>query len=193
MAYITITTKKTKKGKVLEMEIDVGLRNDMRRFIREKIIHNLEATKRFLELKEEGYDDICAGLYTYTVEEYGKILFLNSLSPSSPNNKIKVRYTNDNQGFLDHYHKFPLALKDKDLPEPCKLLRRDFVPGDFEPDDFVMGLSADFDARLSIFYADFNENDKYSSIKQAPEVDSPVLKEAVDKFPEFIREQKYPC
>jgi hypothetical protein len=67
MPYNTIITKTTNKGKVLEFEIDVGLGDDMRRSIRDRIIHNLEATKRFLELGED-YKDICAGLYTYAVE-----------------------------------------------------------------------------------------------------------------------------
>jgi hypothetical protein len=75
----TIITDKTKKGKVLEFGIDIGLRNEMVCSIRDRIIHNLGATKRLLELGED-YKDICAGIITYAIEEYGKILFLNSLS-----------------------------------------------------------------------------------------------------------------
>jgi hypothetical protein len=122
MPYITNVIN-TKKGN--ELEIEVGLRNDMVRFIKERIIHKLEATKRFLELKEEDYDDICAGIYTYAVEEYGKILFLNSLNPTSPNKKIKFLYTHRNQGFLDHDHKFELALKDNALPVLVRCYRRE--------------------------------------------------------------------
>jgi hypothetical protein len=82
------------------LEIDVGLRNEMRRFIQARIIHNLEATKRLLELGED-YKDICGGIYTYAVEEYGKILFLSSLGPEAPNNnKVEVRYTHDKKGFF---------------------------------------------------------------------------------------------
>jgi hypothetical protein len=194
MPYNTIITNTTNKGKVLEFEIDVGLRDEMIWFIQKRIIHNLEATKRFLELKEEDYDDICAGIYTYAVEEYGKILFLNCLSLSSSNNKkLTVPYKHYDEGFLDHKHKFPLALDGKDaLPEACKMLRRDFKKGDFYEPDYVMGLSANFDARLSIFYADFNEHDNYNSVKQPTKVDRPILKEAVNEFLKFIREKKYP-
>jgi hypothetical protein len=53
--YITNITKKTKNGKVVEFEIDIGLRNDMVCFIKERIIRNLEATRRFLEVKDEDY------------------------------------------------------------------------------------------------------------------------------------------
>jgi hypothetical protein len=146
LPYTTNITKKTKKGKVLEFEIDIGLRDDIVRFIRDRIIHNLEATKRFLELKEEEYDDICAGIYTYAVEEYGKFLYLRRLSPTSPNNTITIQYTDDNQGFLDHRHKFKLALDT--LPDSCKTLRQGgFTSTGFISSGFVTDTPADFDAR----------------------------------------------
>ncbi|HKI07188.1 MAG TPA: hypothetical protein VKA09_02225 [Nitrososphaeraceae archaeon] len=184
MRFNTIITNTTKKGKVLEFEIDVGLRDDMRRFIREKIIHNLEGTKRFLELKEEKYGDICAGIYTYAVEKYGKILFLNSLSPSSPNNKIIIPYT-DNHGFLDHYHKFDLVLKDKTLPDSCKVLREGGFTGSGFTSGFIRETPAGFEARKSIFYADFNKDDKYSSILEPPEYKRELLVKAVNEFLAF--------
>jgi hypothetical protein len=113
MAY---NTKPIKNCKLVGLEINVGLRDETRRFIQERIIHNLEATKRLSELGED-YKDICAGVYTYAVEEYGKILFLNNLNPTPENNnKIKVRYTHDKKAFRDHNHKSNLALNDKDIP-----------------------------------------------------------------------------
>lgn len=138
--YNTIITKKNDGGRVVEFGIDIGLRDDMVCFIQKRIIHNLEATKRFLELEEEKYDDICAGIYTYAVEEYGKILFLNRLSRLPPPNsdRLKVPYTHRNKGFLDHKHKFPLALDDKDLSKACKVLRKDLKKRDFCELDFVM-------------------------------------------------------
>lgn len=57
-----------------ELEIKIELRDEMVFGIQKRIIHNLEAIKQFLNF--QSYDDICAGLYTYAVEEYGKILFL---------------------------------------------------------------------------------------------------------------------
>ena len=191
MPYITNITKKTKKGKVLEFEIDIGLRDDMIRFIRERIIHNLEATKRFLELKEEDYNDICAGIYTYAVEEYGKFLFLNGFSPMPPNNKITIHYTDDNQGFLDHKHKFKLALDA--LPDSCKVLRGGgFTDTGFTQTGFTHDTVADFEARKSIFYVDFNKDDKYSSILIPPEVKRDLLVKTLDDFLVFMKGQKYP-
>jgi hypothetical protein len=182
------------KRKVVGLEIDIGLRNDMVCFIKERIIHSLETTKRFLELKEEAYDDICAGLYTYAVEEYGKILFLNGLSPLPPpkDNKIKVRYTYSNHGFLDHDHKFNLALKDKALPRSCKVLREGVFPfEDFEEDDFVVDTTANMKARMAVFYADFDKADNYNSILKPLEVKRELLVKAVDDFLVFIRRQNY--
>jgi hypothetical protein len=191
MPYITNIIK---KSKVVGLEIDIGLRNDMVRFIRDRIINNLQATKRFLELNVKDYDDICAGLYTYAVEEYGKILFLNRLSPSPPNNnKIKVHYTHDNHGFLDHDHKFNLALKDKALPDSCKVLREGgFTDTGFLSSGFITDTPANMKARMSVFYADFDQNDNYNSILKPLEVNRDLLVRAVDDFLEFMRRQKYP-
>jgi hypothetical protein len=162
----TIITDKTKKGKVLEFGIDIGLRSEMVCSIRDRIIHNLGATKRLLELGED-YKDICAGIITYAIEEYGKILFLNNLSPFPPpnNNRVRVPYTSDNNGFLDRYHKFDLALYDNALPYSCKVL----YPGGltftgFKSSGFITDTPADFLARKSIFYADFDKEDNYNSI-----------------------------
>jgi hypothetical protein len=148
MPYNTIITK-TKKGKVSEFEIETGLRDDMMRSIKERIIHNLEATKRFLELGED-YKDICAGVYTYAVEEYGKFLYLSRLTPIHPNNKIPINYTDGNQGFLNHRYKIGLALDV--LPDCCKLLSEGgFTDTGFTQSGFTHNITADFEARKSIF------------------------------------------
>jgi hypothetical protein len=73
---------KDKNGNTADIaEIKVELRDEMVSYIQNRIIRNVEAIKEFLQIP--GYEDICAGLYTYAVEEYGKILFLNSFSLSS--------------------------------------------------------------------------------------------------------------
>jgi AbiV family abortive infection protein len=187
MPYITNIIE---KKKVVGLEIDIGLRNDMVRFIQQRIIHNLEAIKRFLKFNEENYDDICVGLYTYALEEYGKILFLNRC-PTLPNNKIKVRYTQDNHGFLNHDHKFNLAKSA--LPDSYMVLREgDYNSEDYDGNDYVVDTPADFEARMSVFYADFNKDDNYNSILKPLEVSRDKLVKNIDKFLEFIMAQKYP-
>ena len=66
------------------MEIEVELRDKMVSHIKNATIRNLEAIQKFLQIP--GYEEICAGLYTYAVEEFGKILYLKSLHPSPPGN-----------------------------------------------------------------------------------------------------------
>jgi hypothetical protein len=61
-------------------EIDLELRDKIVSHIQKAIIHKLEAVKKLLQIP--GYEDICAGVHTYAVEEYGKILFLGISSPS---------------------------------------------------------------------------------------------------------------
>ncbi len=189
MRYNTKITK-TKKGKVLEFEIEVGLRDEMRRTIRESIIRNLEATKRFLQL-EEDYKSICAGIYTYAVEEYGKILFLNDLRPTSTNPNLPIQYTTAGQGFLNHRHKIGLAWDA--LPDSCKLLSEGgFTDTGFTKSGFTHDTPAKLETRLSIFFVDFDEDDKFCSIETPPEVNRELLIKAVDDFLRHIRNENLP-
>ena len=67
------------------LEIEIELRDKMVSHIQNAIIRNLEAIQKFLQIP--GYEDICAGLYTYALEEFGKMLYLKSfcLSPAGSN------------------------------------------------------------------------------------------------------------
>jgi hypothetical protein len=109
------------------------------------------------------------------------------------NNKVKVRYTHDKKGFLDHSHKFELALNDKTLPYDCKVLRRGgFTSSGFTPTGFITDTPADFEARKSIFYVDFDKNKNYNSILTPLQVDRDLLEKAVDEFLKFIKAQNSP-
>jgi hypothetical protein len=87
------------------LTITTALRDEMMSTIQMRIIHNLEAIEEFFKIP--GYEDVCAGLYTYAIEEYSRILFLNSL-PVSAANEITFPYRPDGpKGFLNHREKFP--------------------------------------------------------------------------------------
>lgn len=177
------------------LEIEIALRDEMVRFIQQRIITNLEALQRFLGLNENRFDEICAGIYTYAIEEYGKILFLRNLNPlpTPNNNRVRVRYTNDNRGFLNHNHKFELALNDNALPNTCKVLRPGgFTNSSFTASGFTHDTPVDFEARKSIFFTDLDRNTNYNSISPLPELDRNHLVQAVDDFLQFIRSQNYP-
>ena len=46
--------------------------------------------------------------------------------------------------------------------------------------------------RMSVFYADFDENNNYNSILKPLEFKRDLLVKAVDDFLRFIRSQNYP-
>jgi hypothetical protein len=55
-----------------------------------------------------------------------------------------------------------------------------------------MGWIANMKARMSLFYADFDENNNYNSILRPPAVEYKRLVKLVDDFLDFIRAIKYP-
>jgi hypothetical protein len=171
-AYVTITT---------------ALRDQMTSIIQTRIINDLEAIKEFLKIP--GYEHVCAGLYTYAIEEYGKILFLKSF-PDSATNEITFPYRRDGaKGFLNHDEKFNRVKNDKRLPDSCKKIHEgDFKHEDFRPQDFDTDVAAYFEARMALFYADFKDK---NSILEPPRVDRPLLLKAVDDFLTFMRNQKF--
>ena len=87
------------------LTITTALRDQMTSSIQKRIIHNLEATKELLKI--QGYEKVCAGLYSYAIEEYGKILFLKSF-PVSATNEFTFPYRRDRgKGFLIMMKNFP--------------------------------------------------------------------------------------
>lgn len=48
------------------------LRDDMMFYIKDVISYNLQAIEKFLSISS--YEQICAAIYTYTVEEFGKLV-----------------------------------------------------------------------------------------------------------------------
>ncbi len=187
---------KDKNGRILEnLTITTALRDEMVSRIKDRIIHNLEAINQLL--KVEGYEDVGGALYTYALEEYGKILFLKDNMHTLPtdNSKIEFKYRSGKKnktdkkryGFLAHDEKFSRMIKDDKLQNSCKVLSR----GDYEPDDVVLtdfeaGLIADFEARMSLFFADFKDQ---NTIVDPPQVDRDVLEKNVNDFLHFMKYQ----
>ena len=133
----------------------------------------LESAEKLLD--NGGNEAICSGLYTYAVEEYGKVLLLKQCSPSD--GKVKIKYKN---GFLNHDEKFKVAAEA--LPEECKILSSglwDSAIWDVDIFD-TERVVADFEARMAIFYCDFL--DSGDDIKPVPQVDKARLKKAINKL-----------
>ena len=102
-------------------------------------------------LGEPGSGDlltIAGGLYTYAVEEYGKLLLLGSLPEKA--GVVSVPYR---EIFRSHGKKFEAALRK--LPADCALMRRGpFDPRIFDPRIFDTGMDASFASRTHLFYLD---------------------------------------
>jgi hypothetical protein len=143
---------------------------------RNGIIRMLESADKLLQ--SGGNEAICAGLYTYAVEEYGKILLLKELSPLE--GKVKIEINGIFRGKRAHKRKFDIAAKN--LPSECKTLHEGaFNPRIFNPKDFETApVIADLEARTAIFYCDFVESG--DAIKRVPPVDKTLLNNAINKF-----------
>jgi hypothetical protein len=169
------------KGWVEKLPITRQLRDQMIVETVKRITRKLDAVKELL--KVNGYEDICAGLYTFALEEYGKVVLLQSY-PTADTIEIHYKY-----GFRDHKRKFPLA-KNK-LPTECMQLHDGgFDRNSFDAESFDVDVVADLDSRLGIFYTDFT--DSADRIKGIPVVDKLSLRNAVQKFEMYLAAQKFP-
>ena len=93
---------------------------------------------------------VAAALYTYAVEEYGKLLLLGSLPEKG--GVVSVPYR---EIFRSHDKKFNAALEK--LPAECALIRQG--PLDFSiynPAIFDMGMDASFEGRTRLLYLDMD-------------------------------------
>jgi len=165
---------KDKNGKWVELlEITEDL---WKRSIQETlngVLKLLESAEKLLD--NGGNETICAGLYTFAVEEYGKILLLKQYTAS--NGKVKIKYRNE---FRYHPKKFEIAAKN--LPSECTTLSRGlFDPEIFDPSIFdTKRVIADLEARMAVFYCDFS--DSGDSIKPTPQVDKELLNKVIKKL-----------
>jgi hypothetical protein len=113
------------------------------------IFQKLKAIKSILTI--DMY--IAAGLYTYAVEEFAKLLLLKNVNEL--NGMRRVIYEKE---FLSHIKKFKAAFDylQANRYDACLLLSGgDVVPSDVVWSDAIIGLLANTGARLSVFYSDF--------------------------------------
>jgi AbiV family abortive infection protein len=138
-----------------------------------RILTLLESAKILLE--QGGDPTISAGIYTYAIEEYGKIVLLRE-SPRI-NGKIKVEFKG---GFKNHFRKIGIAVDQ--LPDECKYLRKGiFDPSIFDPNIFdTQDVVADFESRMGVFFTDFSETER--DIQNVPIVDGITLMNAITKL-----------
>ena len=138
-----------------------------------RIMNLLDSSEKLLD--NGGIEALCAGLYTYAVEEYGKLLLLKQYTPVS--GRVKIKYRDE---FRNHYKKFHEAILN--LPSECTNLRSGiFDPAIFDPAIFdTQTVTSDFEARKAIFYADFA--DSMTEIEFVPPIERNKLKTAIGKL-----------
>ena len=138
----------------------------------------MDASKKLL--LNGGSDVICAGLYTFAVEEYGKYILLKQYPPM--NGEVTVDYE---KIFRDkrHQNKFIAAVNDfkKQAPECTILAKGLFDPKIYDPKiyDTTGPIIVDFQTRMAIFYCDIDSKNR---IKQIPSVNKTILNNAIDKL-----------
>ncbi len=170
---------KDKKGWVRVLEITEELWKKMTQETLHGVVKMLESAERLLE--NGGNEAICAGLYAYAVEEYGKLLLLRHYSPSS--GKIRIRYKDD---FRKHAAKFGIAIER--LPLECITLSKGvFSRQVYSKEHFRTDEIADLEARQAAFYTDFT--DSGNRIKPVPPVDKNLLRKAINQFKTIAYEE----
>lgn len=95
---------------------------------------------------------VAAGLYTYALEEYGKLLLVERLPEKGGVVSVPRR-----EIFGSHQKKFNAAVED--LPTECSALKRGiFDPGIFDPGIFDTGMQASFPSRTRLLYLGMDRN-----------------------------------
>lgn len=140
--------------------------------IKNGIYRKLAAARHMIDYDKE----IAAGIYVYALEELGKLLVLKKSKQKG--DKYAVKYS---EKFLEHEVKFSTAfgyLRKHGHPE-CIILKGSFSKKTFG-DSFSHDIVADTEARLGIFYVDFEcESDNATKVKKIPYVNEAKLKAAI--------------
>ncbi|MGI0016558.1 MAG: hypothetical protein ACREBU_24310 [Nitrososphaera sp.] len=157
--------------------ISSQLRDQMMIHVRDGINHKIDAITKFIDIT--GYEQICGGLYTYAVEEFGKLLVLKQ-GTRLPNGDFEIDYKN---GFLHHPTKFELA--EGVLPNDCfEISGGSYSRQSYSRDSYMVPTAADFETRLTIFNSDFDHS--LTRIQQPPRVNIALLKNALTIFKQFL-------
>lgn len=158
--------------------------DNLKKLTRQRIISKLESAKELL--KVTGLDDVSAGLYTYALEEFGKLILLDKNEPVANNTKRKINYRNE---FTSHDKKFEAAFdylqEHSSTSYKCYVLndKGSFSPTSFTWRSYNIGLLADFKARMSIFYTDLSYKLDISG--------EPTSEIVVDELPTIKKEYIY--
>ena len=166
------------------MEISEELWTDMKKNTLAGVMRLLESAEKLLS--NNGDPAICAGLYTYAVEEYGKLIMLNKCILVDGNIDINEKQLFG--GHRSHELKFEAAIAE--LPDECKHIGVDYWAG-YYPKGYWGGyfpdegsVVADFESRKAIFYCGLDKSNK--AIKHVPLVGKKSLGKAIENLKTIV-------
>jgi hypothetical protein len=179
---------KDKEGKnISTIRISEKTKKEMISNIEGGILKKLETARKTIGIDLE----VSAGLYTYAVEELGKILLLKRIKSKS--GKCTVEYSKE---FVNHDRKFEAAFDyfQKNNLEECLVINDEggFSVKGYSWRGLNLGLLPDTQARLSVFYSDFKylgqgRKDEDIVVQRIPTVSKNMLEKAIDRLESDIR------
>jgi hypothetical protein len=147
--------------------------------------------KNMISLNLDEY--VIAGLYTFVLEEFGKLILLsNSLITNSAREIVYFK------GFSDHKAKFEASLNylQSNKFEESYILndKGSYSPKSYSWKSFTIGQLVDFDTRLSLFYSDLDKDPQSGNltISKMPFIDKAFLKTAVLTFEKAVNAYNLP-
>jgi len=152
------------------------------------IITKLQSARQLVQFDKE----ISAGLFTYALEEFGKLILVKESKSKNNQYEINCSWFKTPKA---HKYKFPKAFDylEENHHEKCYVLDDEgvFDAEGFSRQGFDLGLLPNFKARLSIFYSDFKakgKNDNDIDIVKVPSVDKNMLQDAIDEIEKAVKE-----
>jgi hypothetical protein len=153
------------KDKPKEIMISESILKRMFDHTHKNILRKLSAAKILVDHDAE----MSAGLYTYAIEELGKLILLKNCT--FQNGECRIKYK---EQFLSHSYKFGIAfdfLQENRADQCITLSNGGYSPQGFSWRGFFIGMPADFESRLAIFYSDFMiHNDEAVDTVSIPQV-----------------------
>jgi hypothetical protein len=168
--------KDSKGHKPSHIDISEEQWNQMKQHILDGILRKIKAVRKIQTIDK----DIAAGLYVYAVEEFGKLLLFRDAPLLNGMRKITYR-----DEFVVHEKKIKKAFdyfRNNGFDACIVLAQGCLEASELESGEFVIDLSANQDARLSIFYSDFVYYENLPVIESPPEVEPKMLQRATEQL-----------
>ncbi len=141
------------------------------------ILHTIRVALTSSESNENDVE-VLSGLYTFAVEEFGKLSVLAQCVPSNGQVRIDRGLF---RGREAHQRKFRAALGA--LPSECTNLVEGAFSRAFASSAFQTSVVSDLEARMSAFYADINQSGE--TVTPVPPVEREQLMRAVTRMEEI--------